>query len=102
MVGIIASAWSIFFTVVIGICLCLYLYNRRRVYTLPPGPIGWPIIGNLTDIVTNVTTGKPLHDFLTSMSLKYGPIFSCNILGKRFVILNDFDSIREGFIVIRI
>ncbi|KAF9064285.1 cytochrome P450 [Rhodocollybia butyracea] len=67
-------------------CFLLYkvLFPRKSLYPLPPGPIGWPIVGNALDM-------PKTHAWRTfaSWGEKWGPIMSVNVLGTPFVIIND-------------
>ena len=83
-------------------------YRRRRGYPYPPGPPGWPLIGNLLDI-------RSTSDCLTftEHSKKYGRaafihcwlflrpgglaghIMSYRYLGKDMVILSSVDAIKD-------
>lgn len=64
--------------------------RRRSLGPLPPGPKGWPIIGNISDIphknswVTYVEWKK-----------KYGDIVYVEPFGSPTVILNNLDDIHE-------
>ncbi|KAN0091438.1 Cytochrome P450 [Tylopilus felleus] len=67
--------------------LALFLVGRLvwRRTPLPPGPPGWPLIGNLLDLRTVAP-----YKTLGAMSSTYGPIISLNVLGKQYIILNSF------------
>ncbi|THH08681.1 hypothetical protein EW146_g8915 [Bondarzewia mesenterica] len=79
--------------------LALYLvhvlYSRRRRLPLPPGPRGWPVIGNLFDLpahyrwITFAEWGK-----------KYGDIVYTSITGRPIIILNSL-KVADDIIVER-
>ena len=50
-----------------GVYLLKRLLHSRRSSLLPPGPIGWPVIGNLFQI----STEKTWEDF-AALGRKYG------------------------------
>jgi hypothetical protein len=81
--------------------LCiLYATNRhlkrKGFLSLPPGPKGLPLLGNVNDLP------KPgmleCHHWLHHKSI-YGPISSVTVLGQTFVIINDpeiaFELLRD-------
>jgi len=57
---------------------------RRSSYKLPPGPRGWPIIGNLFDMP---------HDYhwvtYSEWGKKYGPLTYLNVVGSPILIINS-------------
>ncbi|KAI9571565.1 cytochrome P450 [Boletus coccyginus] len=80
---------------VVGVCLLgagLYLITRglrsRRSTALPPGPAGWPVIGNLFQI----SSEKNWEDF-AALGRKYGEFSSISMLGTRYVVLNSSRAI---------
>ncbi|KAJ7127635.1 cytochrome P450 [Mycena epipterygia] len=73
--GILAAA---------ALSLCYYMYTRKSTMPLPPGPKGWPIIGNVLDMPKS-------HAWKTFARWGdiYGGIMSITLLGQPFVIIND-------------
>jgi cytochrome P450 len=67
----------------------IHIY-RRRGLPYPPGPSGWPIIGNLLDIPSTSTWLA-----YTEFSKKYGHIVYYRILGKDIVVLNTIKPIKD-------
>ncbi|KAG6817816.1 hypothetical protein H0H87_003224 [Tephrocybe sp. NHM501043] len=67
--------------------LLLWFVRKSRRAPLPPGPRGWPIIGNIFDM-------PPQGDPLPWLEHKdaYGPISSVTILGQTVVLLNDLKT----------
>ncbi|EPT02822.1 hypothetical protein FOMPIDRAFT_54955 [Fomitopsis schrenkii] len=60
-----------------------FIKTRRRL-PYPPGPRGWPIVGNIFDIPTEYQWKT-----FAQWGEKYGPIMSVSILGQRMVIINS-------------
>ncbi|KAI9457271.1 cytochrome P450 [Boletus coccyginus] len=82
---------------VLDVCLgslALYLVGRlvcrRTRAPLPPGPPGWPLIGNLLDFPTYA----PYKTFAV-LSQKYGPIMSFNVMGTKYVVLSSVKAIKD-------
>ncbi|KAF9026341.1 cytochrome P450 [Hymenopellis radicata] len=80
----------------LAICLSVFAaYTLHRIWVAkrrppPPGPKGWPVIGNLFDLPKEkewVTWAK--------WGDQYGNVTSVNVLGTTLVILNDFASAQE-------
>ncbi|KAF8840876.1 cytochrome P450 [Paxillus ammoniavirescens] len=81
----------------LNVCLFgagLYVFKRvldsNRLRALPPGPTGWPIVGNLFEI----SSDKTWLDF-AALGKKYGDISSISILGTRYVILNSYEAVSD-------
>ncbi|OAG01121.1 cytochrome P450 [Paraphaeosphaeria sporulosa] len=62
------------------------LQKDRNARPLPPGPKGWPVIGNATDMPK---PGVMEYDHWTKHKDAYGPISSVTVLGQTIIILND-------------
>ncbi|KAI9449566.1 cytochrome P450 [Lactarius psammicola] len=63
---------------------------RRRGITYPPGPPGWPIIGNILD----VPAASPWLAH-TEFSKKYGHIVYYRFFGKDIFVLNSIKAIKD-------
>ncbi|KAJ7451701.1 cytochrome P450 oxidoreductase [Mycena latifolia] len=70
-------------------CIGLSYYLSRR-SAKPPGPRGWPIIGNLFDVPAE-------FEWLYWATYKklYGPVSYTTILGKEIVILNTLEACND-------
>ncbi|CAA6657394.1 unnamed protein product [Spirodela intermedia] len=81
-------------TAVVGALLCCllsFLSLSRRSLPLPPGPKGWPILGNLHQL-----GGKP-HQTLAALSRKYGPLLSLRFGSVQAVVASSA-SIAAAFL----
>ncbi|KAF5954467.1 hypothetical protein HYC85_007323 [Camellia sinensis] len=65
----------------------LALFLRRR--TLPPGPIGLPLFGNLFEV------GPKPHESLAKLAETYGPLMSIRLGSKTSVAASSPDVARE-------
>ncbi|KAJ3729886.1 cytochrome P450 [Lentinula raphanica] len=65
-------------------CMSLYKLFFSRKYPLPPGPKGWPLIGNAFDM-------PKTHAWKTfaEWGKIWGPIMSIKVLGTPFIIISD-------------
>ncbi|KAF9522454.1 cytochrome P450 [Crepidotus variabilis] len=69
--------------------LLVHLWKKSP-YQLPPGPRGWPLIGNLLEIPKE-------YEWLYYATLEqdYGPISSLTVLGKTIIVLNTLEACRD-------
>ncbi|KZT12902.1 cytochrome P450 [Laetiporus sulphureus 93-53] len=59
-------------------------HHRRRASTLPPGPQGWPLIGNIFDMPTTQQWKR-----FAEWGQRWGDLMSISLLGRRMVIINS-------------
>ena len=62
---------------------------------LPPGPPGWPIVGNLFQVILQ---RRPFIYIVRDLRLKYGPIFTMQMGQRTLIIVTDADLIHEALI----
>lgn len=80
----------------LDLCLaCVGAYLLKQVFkkknpAYPPGPPGWPLIGNILDM-PNV---RPWLTF-TEWGKKYGGMSHIEVLGQHIVVLNSFETAME-------
>ncbi|KAG5636126.1 hypothetical protein H0H81_009033 [Sphagnurus paluster] len=72
--------------VLVAVLVATGLRNKRRRASLPPGPRGWPIIGNLFDMPQNM----PWLTF-ADWGKKYGEISSVTVFGQPIIVINSVD-----------
>ncbi|KAI0264199.1 cytochrome P450 [Gloeopeniophorella convolvens] len=70
----------------------LHDHRKRRGLPYPPGPRGWPIIGNLFDIPK-----KDSYIKYTEVAKQYGEITSFRVFGKRIVVVNSTKIAKDLF-----
>ena len=64
--------------------------KRRR--HLPPGPRGWPVVGNLFQL------GDAPHVRLTELSSVYGDVFRLQLGACPTVVVNGWSSVRQALV----
>ncbi|KAI0340922.1 cytochrome P450 [Trametopsis cervina] len=79
-----------FITVLLGVALFVRRQRwgkRSQGFPVPPGPRGWPIVGNLLELPSQ---GQPWVDY-HKWSERYGNMMSLNILGMPLVVISSTD-----------
>ncbi|KAF5355230.1 hypothetical protein D9758_005996 [Tetrapyrgos nigripes] len=84
-----ALTWVEWSGVALALVISKLLYDRRGLQ-LPPGPKGWPIIGNLLDV-----PGKHPWFVYEKWGKRYGPIISMNVFGQPIVVINSYSIAKE-------
>ncbi|KAL1368038.1 hypothetical protein HN51_022139 [Arachis hypogaea] len=69
--------------------------TKSKKLNLPPGPPGWPIVGNLLQVARS---GKPYFVFVNDVRQKYGPIFTLKMGTRTMIFLSDPKLIHEALI----
>ena len=76
---------------------------NRKTKHLPPGPINWPIVGNLPTFLWHAfTSASGLHELLTShvllarLSETYGKIYTLQMFGNYMVVISDQKLLKEA------
>ncbi|KAJ0682026.1 putative cytochrome P450 [Helianthus annuus] len=62
---------------------------------LPPGPPGWPIVGNLVQVILQ---NRPFMYVVRDLRAKYGPIFTMKMGQRTLVIVTSSDLIHEALV----
>ncbi|XP_051133662.1 cytochrome P450 77A3 [Andrographis paniculata] len=75
----------------------LRLWWRRRSPPegLPPGPPGWPVVGNLFQAILQ---RRPFIFVVRDLRAKYGPIFTMRMGQRTMVIVSGADLIHEALV----
>ncbi|KAJ5090659.1 hypothetical protein N7532_009343 [Penicillium argentinense] len=76
----------------VALLACLKGYFSRR--KLPPGPRGWPVIGNLFDLLPD---GQHPGEFYARYKALYGPLSSLTVFGQPIIIVNDRKTAAQLF-----
>ncbi|CAG7905239.1 hypothetical protein IGI04_014171 [Brassica rapa subsp. trilocularis] len=83
------AALFLIFCFLLSFILLAAVRSKRRSTLLPPGPPGWPIIGNILQI------GKAPHRSLADLSRIYGPVMSLRLGSLTTVIISSPEAARE-------
>ncbi|XP_070556104.1 uncharacterized protein [Ptychodera flava] len=80
------------FMVLVAFVLIAALWSMRRPAGLPPGPRGFPFIGNIFDM-----SGNPMQT-MSDFAKIYGDMFSLKIGLRNIVVLNNVKVVREALV----
>lgn len=69
--------------------------SKSKRVNLPPGPPGWPVVGNLFQVAGS---GKPFFQYVRELVPKYGPIFTLKMGSRTMIILCRADLVHEALI----
>ncbi|KAG2102493.1 cytochrome P450 [Suillus discolor] len=70
----------------VGVYFLMWVFNKKNPAPYPPGPPGWPLIGNILDM-PHIRV-KPWLTFAT-WGKKYGNISHIQVMGQHTVVLNS-------------
>ncbi|KAG1741079.1 cytochrome P450 [Suillus lakei] len=74
----------------VAVYLAKQVFNKKNSASYPPGPPGWPVIGNVTDMPRI----KPWLTF-AEWGKKYGDISHVEVLGQHIIVLNSVKTAME-------
>lgn len=91
--------YHIFFTalafVISGLIVLLSRKTKSKKLNLPPGPPGWPIVGNLFQFARS---GKQFFQYVRELRPKYGPIFTLKMGNRTMIIISSAELAHEALI----
>lgn len=73
----------------VALFIFLLLLRKKRNSRLPPGPLGWPIIGNILQL------GDKPHESLFGLAQKYGPLMSLRLGCKLTMVVSSPSMAKE-------
>ena len=83
-------------TLVFIVVVCL-LWSWESA-NLPPGPLGWPLLGYLPNLGLKIyRTGMEPYRVFAQLSVKYGKVYSLYMGRKLVVMINSAEVAREAF-----
>ncbi|KAK7268431.1 hypothetical protein RIF29_21129 [Crotalaria pallida] len=93
------SYYHLIFTALAFLISCLILLlaqkTKSKKLNLPPGPPGWPIVGNLFQFARS---GKQFFDYVNDLRSKYGAIFTLKMGSRTMIIITDSKLAHEAMI----
>ncbi|OWM77690.1 hypothetical protein CDL15_Pgr017090 [Punica granatum] len=80
-----------------ALLLCLWWrYSSTNVAkNLPPGPRGWPLVGNLAQVILQ---RRAFIFVVRDLRKKYGPIFTMQMGQRKLVIVTSSELIHEALV----
>lgn len=96
----LSSYYHIFFTILaFFVSGVVFLVSKKSTKSkrlnLPPGPPGWPIVGNLFQFARS---GKTFIQYVEELKIKYGPIFTLKMGSRTLIMLSDAKLVHEALI----
>jgi cytochrome P450 family 77 subfamily A len=83
-------------TFVVAVAVAVVRYNRRyRGLRLPPGPPGWPVVGNLFQVAFS---GKLFIHYIRDLCQEYGPILTLRMGERTLVVISSAELAHEALI----
>ncbi|KAL8551708.1 hypothetical protein ACS0TY_000688 [Phlomoides rotata] len=77
----------------------ILLFSRKstskKKLNLPPGPTGYPVVGNLFQVARS---GKPFFQYVRDLIPIYGPIFTLNMGTRTMIVISDNNLAYEALI----
>ncbi|KAJ0976774.1 hypothetical protein J5N97_012248 [Dioscorea zingiberensis] len=69
--------------------------NKTKALNLPPGPPGWPVIGNLFQVAR---ARRPFIHYVRDLREIYGPIFTLRMGARTLIIISSSELAHEALI----
>ncbi|CAN4105836.1 unnamed protein product [Withania somnifera] len=76
----------------------IFLFSKKKEskkLKLPPGPPGWPVVGNLLQVARSE---KPFFQYVRELRQKYGPIFTLRKGTRTMIIVSNANLVHEALI----
>ncbi|EXB93488.1 Cytochrome P450 77A3 [Morus notabilis] len=87
---------DLFFFIIAAVTLSLFFFHfrrRRAAKNLPPGPRGWPLLGNLVQVILY---RRAFVFMMRDLRKKYGPIFTMQMGQRTLIIVTSSKLIHEA------
>ncbi|KAM7526819.1 hypothetical protein LguiA_016721 [Lonicera macranthoides] len=69
--------------------------SKSKPLNLPPGPPGWPLVGNLFQVAAS---GKHFFFFTRDLLPKYGPIFTLKLGSRTMIVISNAELAHEALV----
>ncbi|KAF8403512.1 hypothetical protein HHK36_011616 [Tetracentron sinense] len=66
-------------------------HNRKNLGKMPPGPKGWPVVGNIFEL------SWACHETFTVLARKYGPVMTIRIGSMNAVVISSKETAEEMY-----
>ncbi|KAL9691566.1 hypothetical protein QQ045_011990 [Rhodiola kirilowii] len=73
----------------------IFFNSSKLENKLPPGPPGWPVVGNLMQVLLQ---NRPFMHIVRDLRHKYGPIFTMKMGQRTLVIITSAELMHEALI----
>eukprot|EP00252_Welwitschia_mirabilis_P006378 TRINITY_DN1723_c0_g1_i1.p1 TRINITY_DN1723_c0_g1~~TRINITY_DN1723_c0_g1_i1.p1 ORF type:complete len:318 (-),score=56.38 TRINITY_DN1723_c0_g1_i1:314-1267(-) len=83
-----ALAWSLVVGLVVATAFGLWQRNRKT--GLPPGSLGWPLLGETLQLISAYKSSNP-EPFVDYRRSRYGSVFKTHVFGKPTIFSTDAD-----------
>ncbi|XP_057980001.1 cytochrome P450 77A2-like [Malania oleifera] len=96
----LSSYYHLFFTATAFLLSSLIFFLSRKAkskrrFKLPPGPPGWPVVGNLFQVAGS---GKPFFQYVKGLLPKYGPIFTLKMGTRTMIVISSAELAHEALV----
>ncbi|XP_052200366.1 cytochrome P450 77A2-like [Diospyros lotus] len=78
-----------------GLIFLLSRKSKAKRLRLPPGPPGWPVVGNLFQVARS---GKPFFQYVRDLLPRYGPILTLKMGARTMIIISSADLAYEALV----
>ncbi|PIK61725.1 putative steroid 17-alpha-hydroxylase/17,20 lyase [Apostichopus japonicus] len=94
--AVVANSTSLALVTITTALVGIWIWSQQKpTKDFPPGPKGWPLVGNIIDLARNE---KPASVVFTEYAKEYGDIFSIRVGQRWTVVLNGAATIKEALL----